>query len=366
MQPMDRTHRPQRTHPMLPTHLMHSTHPRHHHQRGQTRTRDRGLRALLVITSLLLLPLRTPAQEPWPTKPVRLIAPFAPGGSTDVAARMVATQLSQTLGQQFVVDNRAGAGGIIGMEAAAKAAPDGYTLVIGSLSTTVLAAARSVPLPFDPARDLRPVAMIVSIPLMIAATPGMNATSFSEFANLLKSKPGTYTLASAGQGTSGHIIGEYLAATLKTKIAAAHYRGAAPVLPDLIAGRTHFTVNPPALLGEYVANGRLTGVVILSKNRSKLVPNVPTLNEVNLTGFVGHEWGSWNGLFAPAATPAAIVERLNRETNAVLTTPAINQRLTELGFEVLGDYTIATARDFIKAQFDHWLPVVKATGVKLD
>jgi len=306
------------------------------------------------------------AQDTYPNKTVRVIAPFAPGGSTDVAARMVATQLSQVLGQQFVVDNRAGAGGIIGMEAAAKAAGDGYTLVIGSLSTTVLATARSAPLSFDPARDLRPVSMIVSIPLMIAATPGMNATSFAEFANLLKARPGAWTLASAGQGTSGHIIGEYLAVTLKTKIQAAHYRGAAPVLPDLIAGRTHFTVNPPALLGEYVANGRLTGVVILSKNRSKLVPNVPTINEVNLTGFVGHEWGSWNGLFAPSSTPAAIVERLNRETNAVLNTPAIAQRLTEIGFEVLGDYTTSTARDFIKSQFEHWLPVVKAAGVTLD
>ena len=306
------------------------------------------------------------AQEAYPNKPVRLIAPFAPGGSTDVAARLLAAQLSKSTGQQFIVDNRAGAGGLIGMEAAAKAAPDGYTLVIGSLTTTVLASARSVPLPYDPTKDLRAVSMIVSIPLMIAAAPAMNAANFAEFSGLLKARPGQYTLASAGQGTSGHIIGEYLATVLKTKIQAAHYRGAAPVLPDLIEGRTHFTVNPPALLGEYVANGRLKGIVILSKNRSKLVPNVPTINEVGLTGFEGHEWGSWNGLFAPAGIPPAIIERLNRETNAALNTPEIRQRLVDIGFEVLSGYSTASASNFVKEQFDHWLPVVKATGVKLD
>jgi len=338
-------------------------------RQGRT-PRYRGpLRKFLLgaaLTGMAVVLPAAQAQDGYPGRTVRMIAPFAPGGSTDVAARLVATHLSKAMGQQFVVDNRAGAGGVIGMEAAAKAAPDGHTVVIGSLTTTVLAAARSVPLPYDPNRDLRAVAMIVSIPLMIAATPGMSAGNFAEFSTLLKGRPGQYTLASAGQGTSGHIIGEYLAVVLKTKIQAAHYRGAAPVLPDLIEGRTHFTVNPPALLGEYVANGRLRGIVILAKQRSKLVPNVPTIDEAGLAGFAGQEWGSWNGLFAPAATPTSIVERLNREVNAALVSADIGTRLVDLGFEVLSGYTPTSAGDFVKAQFAHWLPVVKATGVKLD
>ena len=138
------------------------------------------------------------------------------------------------------------------------------------------------------------------------------------------------------------------------------------MLPDLLEGRTHFTVNPPALLGEYVNSGRLKGIVILSKKRNRMVPNVPTISEAGVPGFEGHEWGSWNGLFAPAATPSATVERLNREANAALVSPAITQRLEELGFEVLSGYSTTAARDFVKDQFAHWLPVVRSSGVKLD
>ena len=319
-----------------------------------------GLIAALIVSAM------AGAQDNYPNRPVRIIAPFAPGGSTDVAARVLADRLAKVMGQQFLVDNRAGAGGVIGIEAAAKAAPDGQTLVIGSLTTTVLATARDVPLPYDPVRDFQPISLIVSIPLMIAATPTLDAANFQAFAAQMKVRPGHYVLGSAGQGTSGHIIGEYLASVLKTKIRAVHYRGAAPVLPDLLEGRSHFTINPPALLAEYINNGRLKGLVIFTRQRNKLVPAVPTMGEAGLTAFEGRDWGSWNGLFAPTGTPAAIVDRLNREINAALTDAAIAKRLDELGFDVLSGFTPATTANFVKEQFAHWLPVVRASGVKLE
>ncbi len=273
-------------------------------------------------------PLMALAQA-WPTKPIRLIVNFPPGTSPDVVARAIATPLSQALGQPVLVDNRSGAAGIIGADLAAKAAPDGYTILMSAGGTMAIQTHIMPKLPFDPNKDLVPVAAGARIVLFLVSRSGLPFGNYADFVKYAKANPGKLSYASPGTGSSPHIAGEMLKA--QAGIFAVHipYRGSVPALTDLLGGAVDFTFDPGIAL-QHIHSGRLRLLAVGSAKRSPLFPNTPTLVELGLPGL---DVGVTHGFWAPAGTPPAIIERLNTEINRALALPAVAAALRGLGAE---------------------------------
>jgi tripartite-type tricarboxylate transporter receptor subunit TctC len=300
--------------------------------------------------------------QTYPAKPIRLIVPFPPGGGTDIAARIIANKLSESVKWTFVVENKPGAGGNLGVEQAVKSPADGYTLVIGQTSNLAINPTLYAKLPYDPLRDLSPVALIVSAPVVFVVAANSRYASLGDLLAAARSDPGGVTFASPGNGTVSHLAGELLQRAAGVKLTHVPYKGAAQALTDTLGGQVQsFMSSVPSALSQIRA-GRLRAVAVTSAKRSRELPDAPTIAE---SGYRGFEANTWYGLLAPARTPATIIARLNAEVNRVLATPEVRERLAAEGGEALGGSPEQFA-SFIEAEHAKWSRVVKESGTRAE
>jgi tripartite-type tricarboxylate transporter receptor subunit TctC len=330
-------------------------------------SRRHHLRTLAAATAALGLPGLGWAQAAWPSKPVSIVVPFAPGGTTDILARVLAPELSKTMGQSFVVENRAGAGGNIGAEVVAKSPGDGYTLLMGTVGTHGINKSLYDKLPYDPQKDFAPITLVAGVPnVMVMGTKRAQAlgiTSVADFVKYAKAHPGRLNMASSGNGTSIHLAGELFKS--RTGIFMTHipYRGSGPALTDLLAASIDVMFDNLPSAMPHIQAGNLKAFAVTSAVRSSALPDVPTVAEAgNLPGF---EASSWFGLLAPTGTPAEVVNRLQQETAKALNLPAVKERLVAQGAIPSGNTPAEFAR-LIDAETTKWAAVVKASGARVD
>jgi tripartite-type tricarboxylate transporter receptor subunit TctC len=323
-----------------------------------------GRRAALSLAAALatLAPQAGAAAEAYPAKPIRFVVAFPPGGGTDIIARSIAQKLSDRLAQQVVVDNRPGAGGNIGTDIVAKAAPDGYTMLMGSAGPLAINASLFASMPFDPVRDLAPVTLAASTPNVLVVHPSLEAATVKELIALARAHPGGINFASSGHGTPAHLAGELFNSMAGVKLVHVPYKGAAPALADLLGGQVQlmFSTMPPAL--PHVKDGKLRALAVTSAKRSPAAPDLPTVDEIALPGF---EANTWHGVVVPARTPAAIVARLNREIVAILHLPDVVERFSSQGAEALGT-TPEEFAAYIRSETLKWAKVVRDSGAKAE
>ena len=300
--------------------------------------------------------------QPYPVKPVRLVVTYTAGGPADIAARALAQKLAEMWGQQVVVDNRAGAGGIIGTELVAKAAPDGYTLLHGTAAGLIINPLLVKKLPYDTFRDFAPVSMVVIVPQLLVTHPTLPATTLKELIALAKARPGALNYASVGIGSPNHLGMELLKSMAGIDMVHVPYKGATPAMADLIAGQVQLAFNGMASVLPQIASGKMKAIAIGSARRSPAAPDVPTVAEAGLPGF---EYVAWNGNFAPAGTPAALVNRLSADIRKALAAPDVVQRLASLGSEPGGN-TPAEFAAYVKADHARWARVVQTVGLKAE
>ncbi|WP_310568019.1 tripartite tricarboxylate transporter substrate binding protein [Hydrogenophaga sp.] len=307
------------------------------------------------------------AQNAWPTKPVRIVVPFAPGGTTDILARVLAPELSKVFGQSFVVDNKAGAGGNIGADIVAKSAGDGYTLLMGTVGTHGINKALYAKLPYDPQKDFAPVTLVAGVPnVMVMNTKRaqeLGITNVADFVRYAKAHPGQLNMASSGNGTSIHLAGELFKSRNGIFMTHIPYRGSGPALKDLIGGAVDVMFDNLPSAMPHIQSGSLKAFAVTSGQRSAALPDLPTVAEAGkLPGF---EASSWFGLLAPAGTPADIVARLQQETAKAMALPAVKERLLAQG-AIPGGNSPAEFAQQIDAEITKWAAVVKASGAKVD
>ena len=315
-----------------------------------------------LIAALLATPSLARAQGTWtPDRPIRLVVPFAPGGSTDVTARLVAEAVSARLGQPVVVENRPGAGGNIGSEAVARATPDGYTLLMGTSSTHATNAALYRNLPFNPQRDFAPVGQIAFIPNLLVVNPEVPARDLAGLIALGRAQPGSLNFGNAGSGTSQHLSAAMIATRAGIEVTHVAYRGGAPAVTDLIGGKIQAMASPLVEVIAHVQAGRLRALAITTARRSALLPEVPTVAET----IPGFEVALWNGIFAPAGTPAPAVLRLSNEIATVLRTEELRAKLAQQGSEPVGSNPEAFAT-FIAAEIPKWAELVRISGATVE
>ena len=295
----------------------------------------------------------------WPAKPLRFIVLFSPGSSTDTVARVVAQNLSEALGQQVVIDNRAGASGSIGAEMAARAAPDGYTLVLGTTSTHAVAASVNRRLSYDPVKDFAPISLIGSSPYVIAVHPALAANDLKEFIALAKAKPGQLSYGSAGNASLAHLAGELFSIMAGVKLNHVPYKSSALSVLDVLSGRIDLQFGSIAPTLPHIRSGKLRALAVTGATRLSALPAVPTVIE---SGLRGYEVSLWMGILAPAGTPAAIVSRLNRELVATLGTTGIKDALIAQGVEPRPT-TPADFAAYIRAELAKYRNVVKSAGI---
>jgi len=311
---------------------------------------------------MILSPVLSVAQTDYPNKPVRLIIGFPPGGSTDIVGRITALKLGERLGQQVIVDNRGGAGGTIGADIAAKAAPDGYTLTVGTTSTHAVAAGAYSKLPYDPVRHFAPVSLVAITPYLLVVNPQVPANTLSEFVALAKSQPGKLNYASAGNGSTTHLAMEMLKDAAKMDLVHIPYKGNAPADVAILANEVQAVFGSmPALLQNVKAN-KVRALAVGTARRSPALPDVATVAEL---GYPGFEAALWLGILAPAGTPQPVIERLNRELTAIVATADFRTLMDKNGAEPISN-TPEQFAAMIRAEVDRYTRVVKAVGIKLD
>jgi len=298
----------------------------------------------------------------YPSKPVRLIVPYPPGGGTDIFARLVGAKLSDALGQPFVIEQRPGAAGVIGADAAAKSVPDGYTIVIGQASNLAINASLMKKLPYDPVRDFAPITRVAMSPNLLVVHPSLPVRSVKDLVALAKARPGAINYASAGNGSPGHLAAEYFRKIAKIDVVHIPYKGATPAMLDVIAGHVSYYFTSPVSAQPYVAAGRLRQVAVTSAKRFPPLPDVPAIAEA---GYKDIDMVAWWGLLAPAGTPADIVNRLHGAAVKALNAPEFKDRLASQGAMVYTD-TPAEFAAYIKSEIANWGKVVAASGASLD
>ena len=319
-------------------------------------------RAVLAgATALLAAPRPIRAEEPWPkAKPIRVVVPFGTGGGTDITMRLLAPRLAELLGQAVVIENRPGAGSTTGTAYVAKAAPDGYTLVLATLSSTGVAKGLYPNLPYDPVRDLTAVAPTNFIPICHSVTrKGLAVRDTAEWIATLKANPGKFSYGSSGVGSTGHLASANFLQRTGTQATHVPYRGGGAVFAALAAGEIQFNSDIPSLMLPFNQSGDVKTLFVATDTRSPLMPDVPTAAEVGLTGYQAY---SWYGIFGPAGLPPAIVERLAQAIDSALADPVINQRLDALGTPAMRGYTPERFARYVAAEIDVWVPIVKASG----
>jgi tripartite-type tricarboxylate transporter receptor subunit TctC len=315
--------------------------------------------AAALAGGLTLLATSAACAQAYPSRPIRFIVPFPPGGSTDIYARIIGPRLADALHQQVVIDNRAGAGGALGADLAAKSAPDGYTIWLGQTNNLAIGPALRAKNSYDPIRDFSPITLLMKAPQVMVVNAGSPITSIKELIAAAKSKPGTLTYASAGIGSSGHITGELFNQTAGVNITHVPYKGASPAMIDLRGGRVTYLATSLASAAQFVKNGAIKAIAITGAKRARLMPDVPTVIEAGVPGF---EVDSWHGMLAPAKVPRDIIARLNREIVAILDKPDVRDALLSEG----GDITPGTPEQFaafLKSELAKWAKVVKEAGI---
>src|SRR5258705_832000 len=300
--------------------------------------------------------------QAWPSKPIKWIVPFAPGGTTDILARTVGEKLTIALGQPVVVENKPGAGGGVGAEFTARSAPDGYTIMGGTISTHAINASLYAKLPYDPVKDFVAITLIARVPNLLVVNPTIPANNVAELIALMKANPAKYTFASSGNGTSQHLSGELFKAMAGVDMQHIPYKGSPPALQDVVGGQVTMTFDTITTAWPLAKAGKLRALAVTTAKRSAIAPDVPTLAE---SGLVGYEVGSWQGAFAPAGTPPEIVKRLNAEIVKIINMPDVREKLLALGAEPVGD-TPEQFAAYVKTEGVKWSEVVKKSGAKVD
>ncbi|TRZ96832.1 MAG: tripartite tricarboxylate transporter substrate binding protein [Rhodocyclaceae bacterium] len=315
-----------------------------------------------IFSVLLCLTASLGYAQDYPNKPVRMVVPFPPGGTTDILARAVGQKLSESWGQQVVIDNRPGAGGNIGTDIVAKSPADGYTLLMGTVGTHSINASLYAKLPFDPIKDFTPVTLVASVPNVLVVNATVDAKSVKELIALAKSKPGQLAFASSGNGTSIHLAGELFKSMTGVAMLHIPYKGSAPAIAELLGGQTNMMFDNLPSAMPHIKSGRLRALAVTSVRRSPALPDVPTIAE---TGISGYEASSWFGVLAPAGTPKDIVARIQVDIAKALNAPEIKERLSGQGAEPVGN-TPEQFAEHIKAESAKWAKVVKDSGAKVD
>jgi tripartite-type tricarboxylate transporter receptor subunit TctC len=298
----------------------------------------------------------------YPDHPVRMIVPFTPAGATDLLARLVGERLGTKLGQSVVIDNRAGAGGNVGAEIAAHAAPDGYTLLMGPASVYAISATLYPRLGYNLVADLTPVSLVANVPHVLLVNSDMPVKSVTELVQLAKKKPGQLNIASQGNGTVSHLEAELLKHMAGIDMLHVPYRGSAPAILDLIGGRVQVMFDSIASALPHIRAGKVRAIAVASNTRSTVMPNVPTVAESDLPGYRAH---SWLGIFVPTGTPQSIVDRLQRDLVAAIEDPKVRARLVEAGFEPKSS-TQADFAKLVREEVERWRPLVKMSGATPD
>ncbi len=323
------------------------------------------LRAVAALSAGLVLLATLPARaQPaaYPNKPVRLIVPAAPGGGADFLARIVSTKLAEQTGQTFVVDNRAGASGTIAADATAKAAPDGYTVLLGQSTSIAIAPHLYQKLGYDTLKDLRAVTLVAEVPNILVVHPSVPASNVKELIALAKSKPNLLNFGSAGNGAPSHLAGEMFKGSAGVNMVHVPYKGAGPAVNDLLAGQIQVVFAPMVAVLPQVKAGRLKALAVTSAKRSPAVPDLPTLSEAGLAGF---EIVSWFGFFVPSATPQAVVDKLHAETVKALKSPDTIERFAKEGAQPEGN-TPAEFALYVQQEYARYAKLVKDNNIKAD
>lgn len=319
---------------------------------------------LLSIALAASMALAAPhaAAQSYPSMPIRILVGFSPGGGTDVMARLIGQKLTEAWNAQVVVENRPGAGGVLAADLTAKAAPDGYTLMIGHVNSHGIAPAAMSKMPYDAARDFAPVILIGTTPNMLVANAGTGAKSLDDIVRAARANPGKLTFGSAGNGSSQHLATEMFKLAAKVDVLHIPYKGSGQMIPDLIAGQIGYSFDTMTAITPHVKSGKVTPIATTRLKRSPAYPNLPTVAEL---GYPGFDVSTWYGLMAPAGTPAEIVTKLNREVDRILTLPDVKEKLNSVGAEDGGGSPEQFGK-FVRDEIAKYSKIVKEAGVKLD
>lgn len=323
------------------------------------------LSAVAVAAATLLAPAAMTSvawAQAYPNKPVKVVVPFPAGGTTDILARLVSQKLTERLGQQFVVDNRAGAGGNIGTEYTAKSDPDGYTIMMGTIGTHSINISLYSKLGYDPVKDFAPLSLVAMVANVLVVHPSVPAKNVQEFIALAKSQPGKLNFGTPGNGTSGHLSAELFKTMTGTDLVHVPYRGSGPMLTDLLGGNVQFTFdNLPSAL-PHIRSGALRALAVTTPKRWPSTPDIPTVAEQGLPDYSAT---AWFAMYAPAKTPALIVDKLNAEIDAILKTPEMKAQFDQQGAQPVGGKPQVLA-DLMKGEIEKWAKAVKASGARID
>lgn len=318
------------------------------------------LKRFVAFILLLLAPL-TGARAEYPERPIRMIVPFPPGGVTDVVARLIAERLMADLGQQVIVDNKAGAGGVIGTDIVAKAAPDGYTLLFTTPNHTINAAFRTT-LPYDTEKDLAPISIVGQVPMLLVSQPSLPFSDYKGFLDYARAHPGKLNVSNAGNGTLPHLLMELLMVKEHIQVTNVPYRGAAPALADLVAGQVQAKFDNYTTSAQFIADHKLNALAVTSLKRLRQLPDVPTIAEAGLPGFQGY---LWMGIMVPAATPQPIVDRLATAIRRAVQRSETLARFGKDGIEPVAD-TPPEFRDVIHREIEQWHDLAKETDIRIE
>ncbi|HET9736466.1 MAG TPA: tripartite tricarboxylate transporter substrate binding protein [Burkholderiales bacterium] len=321
--------------------------------------RRRFIRSVAAAAALGALAVSQAFAQGYPSKPVKMVVPFPPGGPTDVQARIVAQKLGESFGQPVVIDNRGGAGGMLGSEAVAKSAPDGYTLLMGASGPHAVGVLTRKEPPYDPLKDFTPLSLVSFSPLMLVVHPSVKANSVQELIALAKAQPGKLNYGSFGNGTMAHFAGELFKMQAGIDIVHVPYKGTAPALADLVAGHIPMMFDTVITSLPHVKAGRLRGLAVTKPTRSAAIPELPTVAEAGLPGF---QAVSWIGLMGPAGLPKEIVDRISGDMVKMFADAGLRQKLMDAGAEPVGS-NAAEFGTHMKAELERWEPVVKAAGL---
>jgi tripartite-type tricarboxylate transporter receptor subunit TctC len=316
------------------------------------------LRRICIGAVVVLSPVATSAQE-FPSKPIRLVVPFPPGGPNDLIGRVVGQKMQEILKQQVVIDNRGGAGGALGTDVVAKAAPDGYTIAISSSGALAISMSMQEKLPYDTLKHLKPVTLVATVPELLVAATSLPAKDLKELIALARAKPGTLNYASSGPGGMPHLAGELLKVAAKVDIVHVPYKGAAPAVNDLLGQQVQMAFFDLPVLMPHVEAGKLKAIAVGSRERAPSLKNVPTTAELGYPQVVAE---NWYGMVAPIATPPAIIARLNQATVEALRDPGVKEKLSSQGLTLVGD-TPEQFTAYIRAEIEKWAKVAKAAGL---
>jgi len=316
---------------------------------------DRCALGIMLIVALPVL------AQSYPSKPIRLVLPYPPGGGTDVIARPLAQKLTEQLGQQVIVDNRGGAGGNIGMEFVAKSPADGYTLLFALTAQYAVNPSLYPKLPYDPVRDYAPISLLANAPYLLVVHPTLPAKSVAELVALVKARPGQLSYSSSGNGSGAHLAGEMLRSLARVEIVHVPYKGAGPAMPDLIAGQVQLSFITYTAAGPHIKTGRLRALGVTTAKRSPTLPDLPAIGET----VAGYDSAVWYGFAAPAGTPLEIVSKLNAEVLRVLAAPDFRSRITLEAVSPIGS-TPEEFGSFMKSEIVRWAKVVRDSGAKVD